>query len=80
MLSYFYCAEPNFYRAEPKFNRAEKKSNRVGPKSNRVGVDSLLVIRFRFYAKKMNLLGDTLALFAARFAKFARLFKVLQGF
>ena len=65
---------------KPNFNRAEKKSNRVGPKSNRVGVDSLLVIRFCFYAKKMDLQRNTLALFAARFAKFARLFKVLQGF
>jgi hypothetical protein len=49
-----------------KFNRAETKSNRAG-----TGIP--LAIRFFSYAKEINLQGNTLALFRARFARIARI-------
>ena len=59
--------------AEPKFNRAEVKSNRAEVKTNRAGTSLPLAMRFCSYAKKMNLQGNTLALFRARFARIARI-------
>jgi hypothetical protein len=49
------------------------KSNRAETKSNRAGTGIPLAMRFCSYAKKMNLQGNTLALFRARFARIARI-------
>ena len=62
-------AEP----VEVKSNRAETKFNRAEVKSNRAGTGIPLAMRFCSYAKKMNLQGNTLALFRARFARIARI-------
>ena len=64
-------------RVEVKSNRAEVKSNRVEAKSNRAETNLPLAKRFCCYAKKMNLQGNTLAIFRARFARFARFCKVM---
>ena len=59
-------------RAEAKSNRAETKSNRAEVKSNRAGTGLPLAMRFCAYAKKINLQGNILVIFRARFARFAR--------
>ena len=65
------CEKKN-NRVKPKSNRAETKSNRAEVKSNRAGTGLPLAMRFCAYAKKINLQGNILVIFRARFARFAR--------